>query len=487
MRNPPDRRVAASAVAHRGGLRRGVASRAAAMPGAPPARQASAVAAAAPAANPIYSLTFMGLWKNFWRQPMSFKLVCLYLFMEYVRPQQIWTAISGPPYSKFIIGFAVLAMVVEGRRIRFGMPEMVLAGFTLIVLASCVLAESPDVAFDNLQLYVSWLVVYVLIANCADDEDRFLIFTFTFILYSFKMAQHGTRSWASDGFVFRGWGTNGAPGWFANSGEFGIQMCIFFAVVVMFTRSLTEYWPRWKRLVFWGMVGCAVMGIVGSSSRGALVGLAAIALWMLAKSRYKVRGLVGTAVLSLLVYKLLPPEQIARLQASGTDDTSLTRKELWHHGMEMFQSHPLLGIGYNNWSWYSSIHYGSPLLPHNIFVEAGAQMGILGLAGFIVLIVVTLVVNYRTRRIAKSLDRGRFLYEMAHALDAALIGYLACGFFVTVLFYPFFWINLAMTVGLYNAAVRRAGAKGATAAAPVPIRRRSMRGLPGQVAVARSP
>ena len=44
---------------------------------------------------------------------------------------------------------------------------------------------------------------------------------------------------------------------------------------------------------------------------------------------------------------------------------------------------------------------------------------------------------------------------MSHGLDAALIGYLACGFFVTVLYYPFFWINLAMTVALHNAAVNK--------------------------------
>ena len=109
-------------------------------------------------------------------------------------------------------------------------------------------------------------------------------------------------------------------------------MCIFFAVVVMFTRSLSEYWPKWKRYVFWAMVASGVMGIVGSSSRGALVGLAALALWMLAKSRYKVRGLLATGVLALAVYKLLPPEQIARLQSMGTDDTSTSRTELWRTG-----------------------------------------------------------------------------------------------------------------------------------------------------------
>jgi hypothetical protein len=43
---------------------------------------------------------------------------------------------------------------------------------------------------------------------------------------------------------------------------------------------------------------------------------------------------------------------------------------------------------------------------------------------------------------------------MAKAFDGALIGFLVGGYFVTVLYYPFFWINLAMTVALHNSTLR---------------------------------
>ena len=75
---------------------------------------------------------------------------------------------------------------------------------------------------------------------------------------------------------------------------------------------------------------------------------------------------------------------------------------------------------------------------------------------------------------------------MADGLDAALISYLACGFFVTVLFYPFFWINLAMTVALHNAAVGRAEGS-SRSLTPAPVWRRSSRPVSGQAALARSP
>lgn len=426
------------------------------------------------APSPLYALRVGELWAFIKRQPKSFLLVCAYLFMEYVRPQEIWTSIAGPPYSKFIIGFAVVAFVLEGRPVRIRAPELMLGVFTAIILASSVGAVSPSASFDNISVYLSWIVAYVLIANTADTEERFLVFTLSFILYCAKMAQHGVRSWAADGFVFRNWGINGAPGWFSNSGEFGLQMCIFLPIVIYFSRSLGRHWPRWKRYVFWIMSGAAVISIVGSSSRGALVGLAVVALWMLLKSRYKFRALIGSAVLAASVYWLLPQKQLERLQNMGGDETSVSRTTLWTHGQEMLDQHPTLGIGYFNWSSYSRVHYGSELLPHNIFVQAGAELGYIGLVGFIALIGLTLVVNYRTRQMTKHLPDGeRFMFDMAHGLDAALFAFLSCGFFVTVLFYPFFWINLAMSVALYNAATQ--------ARAPTSISRgrRAVRGYAG--------
>ena len=41
---------------------------------------------------------------------------------------------------------------------------------------------------------------------------------------------------------------------------------------------------------------------------------------------------------------------------------------------------------------------------------------------------------------------------MAHGLDAGLVGFLVAGFFVTVLYYPFFWIQMTMTVSLFSVA-----------------------------------
>jgi hypothetical protein len=59
---------------------------------------------------------------------------------------------------------------------------------------------------------------------------------------------------------------------------------------------------------------------------------------------------------------------------------------------------------------------------------------------------------------------------LTHGLDAGLFGYLVAGFFVTVFYYPFFWISYALTVALHHVVASRAAA-GAQPAPALVMRR----------------
>ena len=412
--------------------------------------------------NELYSLSPRVIWQVLKRQPASFWLVCIYLFFEYVRPQEIYKAINVLPYARITLILALVAFVLERRTVRFQIFEILLTIFSVIVVASSVTAFDSSHSYQKLPDFFSWILIYVLIANTVDTEDRFLIFMLSFLLYSFKMSQYGTRSWAQDGFAFRNWGTTGAPGWFQNSGEFGIQMCIFIPIVVEFIVALREHWPRWLRFAAWIVPVTAITGIVGSSSRGALVGLGSVVLWAIWTSRTKVRALAAAVVLMGLVYAITPSEQKTRFQQAGTDETSVTRTTMWKHGLEMMRDYPILGIGYDNWTEYHDINYGGHgLLAHNTFIQAGSELGYAGLIVFMAMIATAFVINRRTRLLAGRLsDRGRFIFHMARALDGSLIGLFVSGFFISVLYYPFFWINFALTVALNHSALNALRSEG---------------------------
>jgi O-antigen ligase len=434
--------------------------------------------------DPLYTLHPKVIWRFLKTQPASFWCINAYLLFEYVRPQSIYDALEGPPWAQITILLSLATFLLEGKFFRLRTPaDATLCIFSLVLVLSSVQAFRPQVAYEKVPEFFSWVLIYLLIANIVVTERRFLVFMLAFLLYSLKMSQHATRSWAGAGFAFRDWGVTGAPGWFHNSGEFGIQMVIFAPLAVHFALGLKRHWGRAAKSLLGVMVLTAVIGTIGSSSRGAMLGMAVVAIFMLAKTKHKLKGAVVLIGLAIFAAILIPEESLDRFRTMGEDGTSVSRKTYWAAGIQAMQQHPVLGIGYANWTVYMRYAHGGMGLPHNIFIQAGAELGYAGLLAFIAMIVATFVVNYRTRKMLRPLgERGAFMSSMAHGLDAALVGYLVSGSFVTVLYYPYFWINLAMTVALHNAArhavlgripARPArGVRGMRGAAPIPVRAR---------------
>lgn len=402
------------------------------------------------------SLSAGALVQFVFRQKLSYILVCFYLFLEYVRPQSLYPALYILPWGQLAILLALACYWLEGGKIRFDLLTRLVLVYTAVIAASTVTAYQPSVAIEGYELWISWVLVFLIVSNIVNTEQRFLVFMFMFLLWNMKMAQHGVRSWGSIGFHFRSWGATGGPGWFENSGEFGIEMDVFMPLAMCFLVALRRYLALWKKAALAIFPIAAVLSMVASSSRGALIGGAAAALWLLACSQYRVRAGLAVAALATLAYVLLPAEQLKRFQTAGTDNTSTLRLTYWSHGLEMIRDHPLLGIGYNNWlSYYRANISVRGQVSHNIFIQCGSELGLAGLSVLLALIVSSFLVNRRTRAIAAQLPDGTFLDQMARGLDAALIGFIVSGSFVTVLYYPYLWVNLAMTAALYNAAKAR--------------------------------
>jgi hypothetical protein len=73
-------------------------------------------------------------------------------------------------------------------------------------------------------------------------------------------------------------------------------------------------------------------------------------------------------------------------------------------------------------------------------------------------IIATFVLNARTRKLLARQPDADFLRQLAFGLDAGMIGYLISAQFITVLYYPYLWIDIALVVALHNVVTRRGGA-----------------------------
>jgi len=408
--------------------------------------------------NTLYQMKLGDLWRYIKTQNTLFWLVNLYLFFEYVRPQTLYKSLDILPYAQIIILIALFLLITQGGfgRVKNPLNKLIVLYF-IVILASSFFALSPSISYSKLSEFISWMIIYFLIVNVINTENRFFIFILAFMLYSFKMSQFSFRNWLSSGFSFINIGSGGGPGWFHNSGEFGIQMVIFLAVSTCFFWSLKEHWPLWKKALLFFFPLTALTGTISSSSRGAVLGAAGVILFWVLKSRYKLKAFILAAIIGIAIYAIIPPEQMARFDAMGEDDTSTSRITYWKRGIELIEQYPVLGVGHENWIFAQERVFGieNSEVSHNIFIQCAVDLGYTGFSVFLLLIFFTFYNNYKVRKIILQAPQdNKFLFFMSHGLDGALIGYMISGFFVTVLYYPYFWINLAMTVSLSEAAQR---------------------------------
>jgi putative inorganic carbon (HCO3(-)) transporter len=402
----------------------------------------------------LYALRLGPLWRAFKAEHLSLWMLCIYFFFEYVRPQSIYPAIDFLPWGQIFLFLTIIfGLQDKTAHWRSNPINRWMIIFALVVVLSGIFAFKPALSLAYWAVFGGWFILYFLIISIVNTEKRMLLFLLAYCLFNFKMSQHGAVVWALRGFSFASYGINGPSGWFHNSGEYAIQMLIFGPLAVAIILSLKEFWGRNKKWFFYAAAITAYMAIVGASSRGAQVAMVVTGVWLLLKQRGGFKGLIVVGFIAGIFFYLLPNEQIARFEQMGEDRESLQRLTYWEYAIsDVIPNNPVLGVGYNNWLSYISYLNPDGMGPmkrnqesHNIYIQAASELGLVGLMSFLLLITFAFVNNRRTRKMASKIN-NKLLFNLTYGLDAGLIGYLVASSFVTVLYYPFFWIQIAMIV-----------------------------------------
>jgi O-antigen ligase len=167
---------------------------------------------------------------------------------------------------------------------------------------------------------------------------------------------------------------------------------------------------RFFRLVNYGYLPVAFLGIALSGTRTASVGAAVGLLYGLA-TLTRLRLVARVAVVMLLaaaLFVLLPIVQpLTSFQRLGTTGTEVVhgdlneRTELWADGLHAFQQAPVLGVGTD---MYRSVS-GLDKVAHNTYISVLVEEGLVGL----VLFVAILWIVYRQVRRLPRWDRNFWL------------------------------------------------------------------------------
>lgn len=416
----------------------------------------------------LYALKPRAFWQQLKQEHFSFWMICTYLFVEYVRPQSIFPSIDVLPWAKVFLILSLIGRVMDRNTKWVSDPANIwLTLFLGAIVISSALATYPPYAWAHFMDFFGWFLIYFLVINIVTTERRFLIFLAVFLLASFKLSFFGAKTWTLRGFAFTKWGIQGPPGFFQNSGEYAIQMLMFSPVAAELALFLKPFLTklRFYLLLLFPVTGA--MSVMGASSRGAQIALVYQLYGTILKGRLNFKTLALAALVIYAGISLLPEEQKARFSSAGDDNTSQQRLLYWKRGIQMIEEHPAFGVGFFNFPVYMAAHYpedvghivydqngvGSSELPHNIFIQVGTDAGAVGLLLFAALILRTAKAAREIRLLARAHPGPpKPFAALAKGFLVALWGFVIAGQFVTVTYYPFFWINLAFMVSLKNIA-----------------------------------
>jgi hypothetical protein len=181
--------------------------------------------------------------------------------------------------------------------------------------------------------------------------------------------------------------------------------------------------------------------IIFTKSRGGiLVFLAVVGAYFV--KRYGLKGAVlgGVLGLPLLVLGGRGGEEAA--------DSSGERTEALSAGMQMFQSNPLIGVGYDQ---FTDHHI---LTAHNAYLLAVSELGLPGLVLFLAMVYLSFKICFvAVRRYAGREDAG-VARTWAMAMLAAACGVAVGSFFLSFTYHQVLWIYMGLSGALY-AVIRR--------------------------------
>ena len=276
-----------------------------------------------------------------------------------LKMSQTWAAVA-------ILFCAVFSFIFNG--LTREAPAAFLSFFTSVAAFFFVAANFYKKAHLKLLVAVLFFVtVFVIvqsqIAEKTADFTRGQPKIATY--YIFMNSDHGGRF-----FRIQGLGVIGDPNDF---GQFmmALMPCVFF------------YWDKGKSALnlirVYVPVAVILTGIYLTHSRGALLALAAVLIFIFRKKIGLIPSAIGGFALlgGLMAAGFTGGRDVSA--SSGED-----RMALWSTGLQLIRSHPIFGVGFEHFRDHA------PNTAHNTIVVCAAETGVVGLFFWVAFIVATL-------------------------------------------------------------------------------------------------
>jgi probable O-glycosylation ligase (exosortase A-associated) len=361
-------------------------------------------------------------------------------WLAYMNPHRMaWGFSTTMPFA-FMVALCTLAgmlMSREPKRIPWTRETVLLLVFILWMFITTVYSLYPWLAWEQWdKVWRIMLMTYVTMMLINNKERIDLLMTVIALSLAFYGVKGGIFVLTTGG-VHRVQGPDST--FIGGNNELGLALIMTVPLLRYVQLHATHYWIRQGLS---GVIGLVLIAIVGTHSRGALVGLAAMSLFFLLKTRKKVGAILVAIPLALVLLYVMPQSWFDRMHTIETyeeDGSAQGRLYAWRNAITLANEHSL-GGGFRAVTGYGGTD------SHSIYFGVLGEQGWVGLAMFLLLILFTWRSASWIIRHSKKNPDLYWTRDLAAMIQVSLIGYMSAGAFLGLQYFDLFYHLMVIIV-----------------------------------------
>jgi putative inorganic carbon (hco3(-)) transporter len=399
-----------------------------------PAAALSAVLAFAAARSPVLALAALAsvlllLFVFAWAEALLLVLLAA-LPWESLLQYPTETVSAVKLLGVLLLGAWGLRVLQPGRALRLPSTLIPVIGLGFMVAVSFVVSPDTSVGMDKVLRYALFIAFFFLIVQLVTTRS-----SVKRVLRALVLSATGAALWALVAFLSGSLERAGGP----------IEDPNDFAFLIATVLPLSGYlWiDERSRRVLWGSCfALQAAATLATLSRGALVGLGALAVWAIVTRRIPIAGVlagvatvVGAVLVALTFWGPVINEQVDRKQKVQGQNAS-SRLAFWDAALRMSYDRPLTGVGPGRFSEEAESYVrNAPStlthpVAHNSYLEILAESGVIALGFFLAYLAGTWRLLRRSWQ-ASRLDADADGVRLATALQASFVVGVVGAFFLS--------------------------------------------------------
>jgi len=376
--------------------------------------------------------------------------IILFTWLSLMNPHRLAYGFSlSFPFAMIVALTTLVALLCskEIKKIIWTRETVTLLLFVIWMCITTAFAMYPDYAVVQLDkvLKIQLMIFVALILMRSFDRIEALVCTCAASIGFYGLK--GGIFTISKGGVHR---VQGPPGTFIEgNNELGLAMAmtvplLFFVRSRVANPTLKLFMTSWTVLT--------AFAAIGTQSRGALLGMSAMALFVWINSRHKLMSGVIVVVTGACIAALMPEswyERMGTIKTHDEDASAQGRVNAWWTSFNMAKDR-LMGGGFECWQSPTFALYApdpdNVRDVHSVTFEVLGEHGFIGLALFLTLGLMTWFSAGWAARQARKMPDIHWVADMMRMVQVSLIAYAVAGQFLGMAYFDYYYMLVVAVI-----------------------------------------